>query len=145
MSKNINYQVLHKHSSYTTAELASLLNVTRHAIHYWVHHLGLKPINPGDHKWIFDGEVMKSFLKAKLKRFKVKLKDDELYCLSCRIGRRGIEESIDLEYTGKKVGANFVDQINIHGVCVTCGHKCRRLTTSNRIGEFLKHYPGYTE
>ena len=145
MSKKINYQVLHKHSSYTTAELASLLNVTRHAIHYWVHHLGLKPINPGDHKWIFDGGVMKSFLKAKLKRSKVKLNDDEMYCLSCRIGKRVTEESIELEYTGKKVGNNDADQIIILGICVTCGHKCRRLTTSNRIDEFLIHYPQSAE
>lgn len=145
MSKNINYQVLHKHSSYTTAELASLLNVTRHAIHYWVHRLGLKPINPDDHKWIFDGGVMKSFLKAKLKRSKVRLEDDEMYCLSCRLGRRVHTNSIEIKYTGKKIGINDAEQIIIYGLCVTCGHKCRRLSSSNRINEFLSLYPNYSK
>ena len=145
MSKKINYQVLHKHSSYSTAELASLLKVTRHAIHYWVHHLGLKPLNPTEHVWIFSGETVIIFLKEKRIRFKKKINDDEIYCLSCRIGKRVTVESIKLEYTGKKVGINDAEQIIIHGLCVTCGHKCRRFSSSNRRDEFLSHYPGYSK
>ena len=145
MAKKIVYQVLHKHSFYTSTELASILKISRHTVHYWVKNCGLKPLNPTEHCWIFDGEVLKAFLKAKLKRFKVRINDYELYCLSCRIGKRVTEESIELEYTGKKVGNNDADQIIILGICVTCGHKCRRLTTSNRIDEFLIHYPQSAE
>lgn len=145
MAKRINYQVLFKNSSYTSTELASILKISRHTVHYWVKQCGLKPLNPTEHCWIFDGEVLKAFLKAKLKRFKVKIKENEIYCLSCRLGMEVIEDSIKLEYTGKKVGNNDVEQIIIHGICVTCGHECRRLSSSNRIDEFLKHYPNYSK
>lgn len=145
MSKKINYQVLHKHSNYTTAELASLLKLTRHAIHYWVHHLGLKPLNPTEHVWIFGGETVIIFLKEKRIRFKKKINDDEIYCLSCRIGKKVIENSIELEHTDEKMGLHGAVQIIIHGLCVTCGNKCRRLSSSNRIDEFLSHYPGYSK
>ena len=145
MSKRINYQVLHKHSSYSTAELASLLKVSRHTIHYWVHNCGLKPLNPAEHGWIFSGENAIIFLIQKRRRFRVKIKDSEIYCLSCRIGKKINENSIDLEYTGKKMGLKDAVQIIIHGLCVTCGHKCRRLSSSNRIDEFLSNYPVYSE
>ena len=143
MAKKIVYQVLHKHSFYTSTELASILKISRHTVHYWVKNCGLKPLNPTEHCWIFDGEVLKAFLKAKLQRFKVKIKDGEIYCLSCRIGKKINENSIELEYTGKKMGLQEAVQIIIHGLCVTCGHKCLRLSSSNRIDEFLKHYPNY--
>lgn len=143
MAKKINYQVLFKNSSYSSTELASILKISRHTVHYWVHNCGLKPINPTEHGWIFDGEALKKFLKEKLRRFKVKIKDGEMYCLSCRFGKKINENSIELKYTGKKIGLQEAVQIIIHGLCVTCGNKCRRLSSSNRIDEFLRHYPNY--
>lgn len=145
MSKKTNYQILNQHSTYTSTELAKILKRSRHTVHYWVKYGTLTPLNPEEHTWLFSGADVKKYFKERNMKSKVILKIDQVYCLSCRLGMRVRTDSLVIKFTGKKIGKSGAEQIIIYGLCVTCGHKCRKLSSSNRIDEFLSNYPGYSK
>lgn len=116
---------------------------SKSTVQYWVHNNGLEPIDINDRPWLFYGYVLKEFLKKKKDKFKCKLKEDECYCCSCRKGVRILSQSIQLFNTGKKLGTGSVSQILIKGICAECGKTATRLTSANKVDDFLKYYPDY--
>ena len=138
MGKRINYQKLRWHFYYKTIELASALGVCRSAVKYWVHH-GLEPINRGSHGWIFFGKDVIEYFKARNKKFHIG--EGEVNCLSCRKGRTVEPNSIELVVSGDKLGSNKIAQIFIKGICETCGSNGVRLSSENKVEEFLSNYP----
>lgn len=143
MAKIYNYQKVRKDAIYNIKMICDEIGPSKSTVKYWAHNNGLEPIDINDRPWLFEGHVLKEFLKIKKDKFKVKLKPGEFYCLSCRKGVRVLAESIILEYTGKKLGKGGVAQILIRGVCSECGKNATRLTSYNRVDEFLKFYPEY--
>lgn len=143
MAKKFNYQSVRKDAIYTVNRIYEELGPSKSTVKYWVHNNGLEPIDINDRPWLFKGHVLKEFLKKKMNKFKCKLKEDECYCLSCRKGVRVLTESIQLVYTGKLLGNAGVAQIIIKGICEECGKTAIRLSSENRIEEFLAHYPDY--
>lgn len=145
MPKKYNYQKIRQDGLYTIKKICKVLGVSKSGAKYWVHNCGLEPIDINDRPWLFEGHIVKEFLKKKKDQFKVKLKQGECYCLSCRKGIRVLTESITIEYTGKTLGKNDVAQIIIKGICEVCGGVATRLSSENRKGEFLVYYSDYQE
>ena len=142
MGKRVKYQHLKDYRFYTTLELAKLLNVSRSGVQYWSHH-GLEPIDRKQRRWKFNGKDVKLYLKRKNNQFKKKTAPGEVHCLSCRLSRRVIVESIKLKIIDRNVGKNHVDKIMIFGICVECGNQCTKISSSNCIGTFLTYYPDF--
>lgn len=145
MPKIFNYQKIRQDSIYTVNRIHEELGPSKSTVKYWVHENGLQPIDIDDSPWLFEGTVLKEFLKKKKDKFKVKLKPGECYCLSCRKGARILTKSIQLVYTGKKLGNAGVAQIIIKGKCKKCGKTAIRLSSENKVDEFLAHYPNFNK
>lgn len=134
--------MIQKHRYYTTKELADVFGYHRSAIKYWIK-IGLKPINPDERKFLFYGADIIIFLKEKKMQYKVKLRQDECYCASCKKGRRIESGTLTLEYTEIKLGKGNVKQVIIRGKCAKCWHMVVRLSSTARIDKFLKYYPEF--
>jgi DNA-binding XRE family transcriptional regulator len=69
--------------SYTSEELAEVLRVHIQTIREWRRE-GLKALEENTTPFLFLGNDVIKFLKLKIDSVKVKLKDDEFYCLGCK-------------------------------------------------------------
>ena len=143
MAKKFNYQKVRQDAIYTVQMICDEIGPSKSTVKYWVHENGLEPIDINDRPWLFYGYVLKDFLKKKKDKFKCKLKEDECYCCSCRQGVRILPETIQLIYTGKKLGRTGVAQVLIKGNCVDCGKVATRLSSTNKVDIFLKYYPEF--
>jgi len=121
MSKRINL-IISSHI-YTVEELAELLNVTPWTIRRWI---GLGHPVCGRNPYLIRGRDAKDFLKKKSKR--VRLKDQEFYCLGCKQPIRVPESDVTIEYTGRKLSPTKM-QIIRTAICPKCGAKMNRFSS----------------
>jgi len=118
-ARRINPNLVKIHHSYTARELADRLGVHKNSIRHWQLN-GLRPID--DHRpYVFDGTVVRDFLKLRNKSQKRPCPSGMLYCFRCRQPRRPGPTSVD--YIVTKVGAG-----NLRARCSHCGTAmCRRI------------------
>jgi len=118
-ARRINPNLIKIHHSYTSRELADRLGVHKNTIGHWQRD-GLRPI---DHHrpYVFDGSVVRDFLKARNKKQKRPCPIGTIYCFRCREPRRPSPTSI--QYIQATIGAG-----NLLAVCGECGTTmCRRM------------------
>lgn len=142
MRRKSNWQLIQKNRYYSTKELAAVFGYRRSAITYWVK-IGLKPINPGDRRFLFYGEDVIKFLKEQKIKNKVKTKPGECYCTSCREARMLKPKTLKLEFKNIILGKDNVKQVIIRGECKVCGNRVSSFSSTAKIDGFLKHYPGF--
>ena len=120
----------------------SILGVSKSTVENWVRSrlTSIKSNNKGPY---FFGIDVKEFHKKMRLKSKIITGKGEATCLSCRKGRKLVTNSIELIETGIILGNQSTAQILIKGVCKTCGANCNKFSSSNKIGEFLSHYPEY--
>lgn len=83
MKKKYNLRKIKARRSYTPEEISNLLDIHIQTVRDW-HRNGLKPLKENTSPYLFIGEEIKRFLKEKQDALRVKLKDGEFYCLSCK-------------------------------------------------------------
>jgi hypothetical protein len=118
-ARRINPNLAKIHHSYTARELADRLGVHKNTIRHWQRH-GLKPIDD-QRPYLFDGAVVRGFLKSRNKNQKRPCPVGSLYCFGCHQPRRPSPTSI--EYVQTRMGAG-----NLRAHCSECGTTmCRRI------------------
>ena len=70
--------------SYSSMELANLLNVHIQTVRGWMSN-GLESLDPETHRPLFLGQTVKFYLSRIQNARKVKLQAGEFYCLRCRV------------------------------------------------------------
>lgn len=142
MYRRVKYQLLRNYFYYNTKELVSILGISKSTVQNWVRSglTSIKSCNKGPY---FFGRDIKEFLKKRRTKLKFKTGKGEAPCFSCRKGRKLTTSSIELKETGKILGNKGTTQILIKGICKTCGANCRKFSSSNKVGEFLLHYPDF--
>ena len=122
---NYNSRLIKSRRSYNITEIASLFGVDRKTCQRWIKIDGLKPIERDESPLVM-GDVLEIFLREKNKKRKVKLNEDEFYCMKCH---KAVSVKIDTEKiikTGKKIGRNDLDQFKKIGICEVCETKVNR-------------------
>lgn len=109
MSK-INLKGIHKHMSYTIAELTDILGVNEKTVLRWIDG-GLKPVAGCEKPYLIAGSELQVFIKNKDEKRKVELKPHEFFCFGCKRPRRA------------KRGSKKVVGDKMRGVCVVCNGK----------------------
>jgi hypothetical protein len=119
-ARRINPNLAKIHHSYTVRELADRLGVHKNTIRHWQRH-GLTPIDDR-RPLVFDGAVVRQFLKSRNQSRKRPCPIGTLYCFGCHEPRRPSPTSI--EYAQTRIGAG-----NLRALCSECGTvMCRRVS-----------------
>ena len=142
MARRVKYQLLRNYFYYNKQELMSILGVSKSTVQNWVRS-DLTSIKSGNKGPYFFGMDVKEFHKQMRKNSKMPTKKGEIRCFSCKQGRKLITNSIEIIDTGKILGNKGTHKIQIKGRCRECGKNCNSYSSSNKIGEFLSHYPEY--
>ncbi len=129
---NYNLRLIKSRRSYNTTEMALCLGMDRKTCQRWIKIEGLKPIERGVSPLVM-GEVLKTFLKERAEKRKIKLNDDEFYCMKCHISVKAKIGSEKIIKTGKKIGKIGSEQFIKKGLCGVCN------TEVNRFLQEYKH------
>lgn len=130
-SSRRNRNRLRLHRSYTTTELAEVLEVHRRTVQGW-RKGGLSPIDENDRPMLFLGSTVRLFLKARQSSKKCPLLPHEVYCLRCSTGVAPEPDSVEVHVTERQVGKDAV-AITIRGRCSRCRSKVVRFASSKTI------------
>jgi len=82
-------------------------------------------------RYLVEGKELKRFLKEYYNKERIKLDDDEFYCLKCKKACHSLPNEIKRVETHKKIGTN-ASQIIYHGLCEKCGSKVNRYSTDRK-------------
>jgi hypothetical protein len=127
MSKRSNPMAVKAALTYEIGEAAIALGRTPATIRNWIRE-GL-PVMASRKPYLILGADIRNHIKAKCKEAKSQLDQDELYCLSCRAGRKPL---------GMVVNAfpNTSKTTRLMGVCERCGANAARMISNSKRPEF---------
>ena len=117
--------------TYTMREIARKLSVNIRTAQNW-HKLGMEPIASGERPLLFLGSEVRLFLLNRRESRKCKLGPSEFYCPRCRVAVESIPESVQVEFTGRRMGVDD-EQVLIKGVCAQCDCRLTRFCTRKRF------------
>lgn len=125
MNQKYNLRLITSRHSYTPDEIARLFTLHKKTVFRWIAD-GLHPLEKNTRPILIMGYELRRFLSKKKQVRKVKLKDDEYYCVKCRrasLAESGTESTVP---TGKRIGKNAREQLSQQGKCVRCGTNMHR-------------------
>jgi hypothetical protein len=134
VKRKYNLRKLNRHKSYDSSQLQELLGVHKQTIKTWKKE-GLKPIDGGCSPYLYSGSVLIDFLAKRTNSQKLKLHDDEMYCLKCNKAVKPLE--LKTIQTGKILGSGN-ESIAITGICPLCKGKVCKFSSIKRKVEVLE-------
>lgn len=102
MSKKINPNLVKIHRNYSVEDISNLLGVHKNTVRDWFKK-GLEAIDNNKPALVL-GSVLKRFLKKRREANKRTCKDDEIYCMRCRLPRKPAENKTDFRLINQNVG-----------------------------------------
>lgn len=127
MAKRPNPRAIRAARTYTIEEAASALGVTTGTIRAWVKD-GL-PLMRAQRPFLILGDALRTYLQSRAQAAKAPLREDQLYCLSCKAGRTPLGLMVDcMPQTAKTA--------RLLGLCEVCGGTCNRMISRSRIEHF---------
>ena len=127
MPKRPNPMAVSKALTYTIDEGATALGVTTATIRNYVRR-GL-PIMTSQRPYLISGEALRAFLLHERESRKKPLQADQLFCPSCREGRRPFGMMVDLFMMSGKSG-------RLTGLCEVCDGASQRMIGIRDIKKF---------
>ena len=117
--------------TYEVSEAAKALGKSQATIRNWIKD-GL-PVLASQKPCLISGAAIRDYLRAKYRATKSPLSEDELYCLSCRTGRKPVDMI---------VGAvpNTPKTTRLKGLCGCCGAVSVRIISNSRTHEFAQTF-----
>jgi hypothetical protein len=113
--------------SYTIPEVAEVLGCTTRTVRSWAG-MGLRVLTE-NRPYLIVGDDLKKFLADQSANKKVKLAQNELFCLSCKAPRRPLGMMVD-EIPQTTTTSRLV------GLCQVCGGTCNRMISAPALSEF---------
>lgn len=136
MSKRANPMAIKASLTYDISEAAAALGKSTATIRNWVKD-GL-PIMTACKPYLILGADLRTYLRAKLKASKTRLKPDELYCLSCREGRKPLGMAVVCL-------PNTAKTSRLSGICDHCGTSASRLISKAKTEVFAQTFDFETD
>lgn len=136
MRRRYNTHLITQKRVYSLSDIAKLFKLHIRTVQSWCKQ-GMQPIDALSRPILVRGDSIKRFLDNQKQRQKVKLKDDEFFCLSCRKARMAIPGSISYENSNRKIGDDAL-HIIIYGKCPACKTKLSRFSSDKSAG-YIKY------
>ena len=127
MPKRPNPRAIKAARTYTVEEAAIALGVSTGTIRTWVKS-GL-PLMKSRRPFLILGDALRSFLEDRTKAAKAPLRENQLYCLSCKAGRAPMGQLVDCIPQTPKTA-------RLLGLCDVCGGTCNRMISRSKIDHF---------
>ncbi len=129
MAKRPNPRAIKAARTYTIEEAAIALGVSTGTVRAWVKS-GL-PLMRSQRPYLILGDALRTFLEGRAKSAKTPLRQDQLYCLSCKTGRAPMGLLVDcIPQTAKTA--------RLTGLCEVCDGTCNRMISKAKIDHFGK-------
>lgn len=131
MNRRANPMSIKAALTYEVGEAAAALGKSHATIRNWIKD-GL-PVMAQKKPCLISGAALREYLRAKGVKSRSPLASDELYCLSCRTGRRPLDMAVDaLPNTPKTT--------RLKGVCDQCGATANRMISNSKAYEFARTF-----
>ncbi len=75
------------------------------------------------------GEALRGFLESRRSKSKAKLEPDQLYCLTCKQGKKPLGMMVDCIAQTSKIA-------RLMGLCEVCGGTCNRMISRANLESF---------
>jgi len=115
--------------TYEVGEAAKALGKSPATIRNWIKD-GL-PVMASQKPYLISGAALRDFLRAKYRAAKSPLASDELYCLSCRVGRNPVDFAV-------QASPNTAKTTRLKGHCSRCGAVSTRIISNTATDAFAK-------
>lgn len=129
MPKRPNPRAIKAARTYTVEEAAIVLGVSVGTIRSWVKS-GL-PLMRSQRPFLILGDALRNFLKDRAQASRAPLREDQLYCLTCKAGRNPMGLLVDCIPQTPKTA-------RLLGLCNVCGGTCNRMISKSKIDDFSK-------
>ncbi len=127
MPKRPNPRAIKTARTYTVEEAAIALGVSVGTIRSWVKS-GL-PLMRSQRPYLIIGDALRGFLEDRARASKAPLRDDQLYCLTCKVGRKPMGLLVDCI-------PQTPGTARLLGLCEVCGNTCNRMISRSKIDHF---------
>ena len=127
MPKRPNPRAIKAARTYTVEEAAIVLGVSVGTIRSWVKS-GL-PLMRSQRPFLILGDALRNFLKDRVQASRAPLREDQLYCLTCKAGRTPMGLLVDCIPQTPKTA-------RLLGLCNVCGGTCNRMISKSKIDDF---------
>jgi len=124
MSKKINPNLVKIHRNYSVEDISNLLGVHKNTVRDWFKK-GLEVIDNNKPALVL-GSVLKRFLKKRREANKRACKDDEIYCMRCRLPKKPAENKADFRLINQNVGC-------LSALCPVCRSVMNKFVSRKKI------------
>jgi len=131
MSKRANPMAVKAALTYEVGEAAKALGKSKATIRNWIRD-GL-PVMSSKKPYLIAGSEIRSYLRQKYQAQKTPLRDNELYCLSCRKGRQPINMQVFAI-------SNAAGTLRLSGSCDHCGATASRIISRTKTQQFAQTF-----
>lgn len=131
MSKRANPMAIKSALTYEVSEAAKALGKSQATIRNWIRD-GL-PIMASQKPYLISGAALRDYLRAKHRAAKSPLSHDELFCLSCRVGRKPAGMMVEAI-------ANTPNTTRLKGPCECCGAVSTRIISNTQTQTFAQTF-----
>jgi hypothetical protein len=111
--------------SYALDDIAKLLGTHKRTCSRWLVE-GLPVLKKNTSPLLIMGYELKKFLRSNSRKGKIKLKENEIYCLRCRVARKAVWGTEKIVETGKLIGKENRKQLKKIGICEHCGKEMHK-------------------
>lgn len=131
MNRRANPMAVKAALTYEIGEAAAVLGKSPATIRNWIKD-GL-PVMASRKPYLISGAAIRSYLRDKYQKSKSPLAPDELFCLSCRAGRKPKGMAVE-------VFANTPKTTRLKGVCECCGACSNRMISNSKLHVFARTF-----
>ncbi|MEY8120782.1 helix-turn-helix domain-containing protein [Falsihalocynthiibacter sp. BN13B15] len=131
MNKRANPMAVKAALTYEIGEAAAALGKSPATIRNWIKD-GL-PVMASRKPYLISGAAIRDYLRAKYQATKSPLAPNELFCLSCRAGRKPLDMSVE-------AFANTPKTTRLMGICACCGACASRMISNTQTHVFSETF-----
>ncbi len=128
MRHKYNPQMIKRHLTYTAKDISRLYGICEETVLRWIAKEGLERVPGIRNPYLVSGAILAAFLRKRSAKSKTHLQPDELYCVKCRVARKGKQGTVGEKHTGTKMGNGKLMGIRT-AECEVCGGQINRFFT----------------
>lgn len=131
MAKYPNPMLVKASRTYDVLEAARALNRTPATIRNWIKD-GLEVL-ASRKPYLILGQAIRDYIRSKTAGRKSPLAPDELFCLSCKTGRKPRNMAVDVVFQTQQT-------LRLSGRCGACGCQSSRIISASKVKDFCETF-----